>query len=256
MLAIERRDLILRWVKERGNISNAELLDRLEISKMTLWRDLKVLEEEQKIERVHGGAASVETPERNDEPVHRRQILRLAEKESIARYAARNFVSDREIVALEGGTTVTQMVQFLTQNELTVVSYGLNTLVAASKHIPRITVMGCGGLLREPTFTFVGPEAEGFFHDITVDLAFISGEGLTADAGITDPDPLEIQIKRAMCASASRVVAVMNSYKLGKRSLALVVPLKDIDVLVTDSGVSPEFVRQAEGMGVEVHVVA
>ena len=255
MLAEERQDLILLWVNEHKTVSTESLLKRLNVSKMTLWRDLKSLEERNKIRRVYGGAMAVDDGSRPEPAFDSKRVINHEQKNAIARYAARNFIADGDILILEGGTTIVEMVQYIERSDITILSHGLNTLMAASKRMPDITVIGCGGILREASMTFVGPDAEAFFHNSKADTAFMSGEGITVEDGITDINPLENQVKRAMVKSADRVIGMMDSSKIGKRSLSEVATRAELSAVITDDAAPPEFRREAERWGIELHIV-
>ena len=195
MIAEKRRAQIIELVNLHGSVSIEELLELFKVSRMTIWRDLKELEIKGVIMRVHGGALKVDELDEKEEEFSLRRKEHLNEKRKIARFAAKNFVNDSDIIFLDGGSTVLEMIPHLKQSNLTILSNGLNTLLYASKFLPHLNVIGCGGILRKPSFTFVGHEAEEFFGRYKVNTAFISGTGVTIEDGIMDPHPLEMEVK-------------------------------------------------------------
>ena len=237
ILTEQRRAIISGIVTELGAVGSDELAERFKVTHMTIYRDLKTLEARNLLRCVRGGAIRIE-PNLSSEPLYfaKRQVHR-AQKESIARYAALHFVQDGDNLILEAGTTVSAMVKYLQRVNLTLVTNGLETINEATGLLPNLTVICCGGILREVSHTFVGPQAESFFHAIRARTLFLGATGLTAE-GITDPNPLEIQVKRAMAASAERVVLLLDSSKFGVRSLASLLALDQIHVIVTDAGAS------------------
>jgi len=223
---------------------------------MTIWRDIALLEEDGRIHRVRGGAIRPETGVSAEPAYFSKQTVRSHEKEAIARYAAQHLVRDDEILILEAGTTVAAMIKYLTQTNLTIVTNGVQTILEAMPRLSSMTVMNCGGILRDPAHTFVGPHAERFFENLSAHTLFLGATGLSLPEGITDPNPLEIQIKRAMAASAARIVLLIDSSKFGLRSLLPIVSLTAVDEIVTDDQAPADYVWQLREMGINVHVVA
>lgn len=256
MLPAQRQQQILEDIKKNGAGFIAELSQKYAVSEMTIRRDLMVLEEDGHIKRTHGGALLVNAS--SVEPRYAaKQKLHAFSKESLAQYAAEKLVEAGNIIILEGGTTVTAMAQYLTHvQNLTVVTNGLYTTNALQPLVPQSTVICTGGILREVSATFVGPVAEQFFREFHANKLFLSATGLTLDAGFTDPSMLETQIKKAMIASADRVIMLLDSNKFGVKSLTTVLQAGRINVLVTDAD-APEDVLQALRLkGVEVHIVS
>lgn len=258
MLIEERHRLIAEWVNQKRGISRKELSERLNVSEMTIWRDLKILEKKGVVNRVRGGAigaASDGSSKMLLEPqFEAKQDIHRQEKYQIAGYAATHFVEDGDIIILEGGTTVTNMIAFLNQSRLTVLTNGLNLLTMAANLVPRITLISSGGLLREISHTFVGPQAERFFTEMRAKKFFMSATGLTLDGGLTDPNPLEIQVKNAMRRSAEKIIVLLDSSKFGNQSLTPIMRLHEIDVLITDAGAPADVLDELRQMGVDVHI--
>lgn len=251
-----RRDQIVNLIEERTSVTAEELCKAFGVSLMTIWRDLAALEEDGRVRRVRGGAARVER--RTDaEPLYdSKRVLNLALKERIARYAAEHFVRNGDILFMEAGTTVAAMVKYLAAYQhLTVIGNGLGTMNELARLTPALNVYCCGGMLRPVAYTFVGPQAEEYFRHLHATSCFLSATGITPGEGITDVNPLEIQVKRAMAASAGRVIFLMDSTKFGIRSLQRVVPLEEVDVLITDDAAPTADVQALREMGVDVHVV-
>lgn len=255
MIAEKRRAQITDLVNKQGSVSVDELLNLFDVSRMTLWRDLKELEIKGALIRAHGGALKIDELDEQEEEFSLRRKEYLNEKRKIARFAAKNFVKDSDIIFLDGGSTVLEIIPHLKQTNLTILSNGLNTILYASKFLPHLNVIGCGGILRKPSFTFVGHEAEEFFGRYKVDTAFISGTGITIEDGIMDPHPLEMAVKKIMCNNAKNVVALIDSSKFGKRSLTTCIKIEEIDYLVTDAQAPKNIIDSIKSKKVEVKVL-
>jgi len=251
-----RRDKIVETVEQSGTVTSEEIVSRFGVSLMTVWRDLTSLHASGRLRRIRGGARCIDR--RNDaEPLYvSKQVLNQELKEAIARYAAANFIQDGDIIFMEAGTSVAAMAKSLVNYRgLTIIGNGLGTMNELATLLPEITIYCCGGMLREVALTFVGPQAEEYFRHVNAHTCFLGATGLAFPEGVTDPSPLEIQVKRAMAASAGRVVLLIDSTKFGVRSLSMMLTLKQIAVIVTDGGAPPAYVARLREQGIDVHVV-
>lgn len=233
------------------------LKQAIDISSMSLWRDLKALEEAGHIKRMHGAIALPDySIHGGSEPAFQQKAAQSAtQKAAIAQFVAEELVLPGEILCLTSGSTVAAVVPFLPPAQLTLLTNSLEVLNAAAPMVPSLTLLGSGGMYRELSHTFVGPEAERFFQENTSDTLLLGAAGLALKEGITDPNPLDTVIKKAMIASARRVIALMDSSKLGTRSMTAVMALDTLDMLVTDGNAPREMIAEIERQGVEVRVV-
>ena len=253
ILTEQRRTIIADLVAQQGSVTAEELGKRFAVSHMTIYRDLKVLEADSKLRFVRGGAVQSEIDAK--EPVYSsKRRVHKKQKELIAAYATKHFITDGDFVTLEAGTTVSLMVKHLHHKRLTVMTNGLETVNEAASLLPELTVMCSGGILREASHTFVGPQAEQFFKEMRCKTLFLGASGLTLEGGITDPNPLEIQVKRAMAASVDRVVLLLDSSKFGMRSTSLLLPVTQIHTLITDAGAPQGDVDGLRALGVDVRI--
>ncbi len=257
MIPEQRRRDILKMITAQGVSTIPELSQKYGVSEMTIRRDLKSLEESGQLQATYGGAVTLpEKPEQVESTYLVKARLNIEQKTRIARYAAEHFVDDHDIIVLEPGTTVTAMVPFLmAKQDLTVVTNGLYTANALQSLLAQATVICTGGILRNVSFSFVGPVAEGFFQQFYARTLFLSGIGFTLDAGITDPQMIDTQVKKAMIARSDRVIVLIDSSKFGIKSLTPVIDVKDIDILITDEGAPAATLAQLQSRGVDVHVV-
>lgn len=249
-LVEQRRQEILNLIYSDNTVSSEALTKHFQVSQMTIWRDLKVLEERGMIRRVHGGAMLLN---QTDEPIFtRKQTVNRHAKDRIASYAARHFITDNQIIIMEAGTTIMAMCKHLNYHNLTVITNGLGTLTELSPYVPNIQVLCCGGMLRDVGLTFVGPQAEQFFKTVRANTLFLSATGLTISNGLCDPNLLEIQIKQAMAQSVDRIVLLMDSSKFGTHSLQSVMPIAQVDALITETSPPDDYASWLSREGVNV----
>lgn len=252
MLAEERRNYIRRQLAGTGAIQAAETAGMLGVSAMTLWRDLGELERAGALRRVRGGAVAVAGGP-GPEPHFATKIVRAAKaKRRIALHAVSHWVPAGATLALEGGTTVAAMMPLLPEDrKLTLLT---NSLEIARQAPAGATVLCTGGLYREVAMTFVGPTALHMLGQHRSDVAFVSATGFDPTVGLMDPNPLEIEVKRALCRSATRIILLLDASKWRESSLAPALTLAEIDVVVTDAPPPPDIRRQLRQHNVAIEI--
>jgi len=251
MLTQDRHRFLLRRLEETGSLKMAGLDKELDVNAMTVWRDLRLLEQRGLLKRVHGGAVRAD---RSVEPEFRlKQQRALAEKRLIAATAVRNHVRPGDVVILEGGTTVAELLGHLPPRDLTLMTNSLPILTRAHALGRGWQIHGSGGTLSPVSGNFVGPEAVEFFQKNFATTFFMSATGLDPASGfLTDPNPVEIEVKRAMAKAARKIVLLLDSSKIGVRSVQSVLPLAEIDVLVCDAKLDPKAVRPLRAAGLKI----
>lgn len=254
MLAPDRHRQILRHLERDGAISLGALQRSLGVTKMTVWRDLKLLEAGGRLVRVHGGAVH---PSRTQEPAfQQKQHRRTLAKQRIAAEAARRFVTAGDVLFLEGGTTVAELVPHLAAQDVTLITNSLPIAERARELNGDAPAVQCsGGTLSRVSGNCVGPDAVRFFERKRARTFFMSATGLDLESGrLTDPNPAEIEIKRAMARGAGRIVLLLDASKLGVLSVDEVLPLSEIDAIVTDARLAPKLRRRLRALGPDVFV--
>jgi len=250
--AAERHRRILRILEKEVWASVGRLRSELEVNAMTLWRDLKHLQEQGLLKRIRGGAQAIEIDQELD--FGSKLVSRREAKQRIACYAAREFVEGGDTIALEGGTTVAAMTAYLAGKQLKLVTNSLPVLHSARLLSPQISLYSCGGLLREESGTFVGREPLSFFARQSIGTFFMSATGIDEHARITDPNPQEIEVKRSMAASAKRIVLLLDSSKFGERSLQEVIALRKVHSIVCESQLNDHYTHLFTRNDVQIHI--
>ena len=248
----ERLNWVRRELPRMGGLRARETAHTLGVSVMTIWRDFALLEQRGELRRVHGGAMPP-PPGRAVEPEFSSKVAWMTkERSTLARYAARRFPQPGMSIALEGGTTVVDMLSHLQTPELTLLTNSAEILRAAPSGC---TIHGSGGEYRSISRTFVGPRAVEFFRNHRADLCLISATGFDTKMGLSDPNPLEIEVKREMCRRSAKVVLLLDSTKFGLRSLCSLIPLTEIDTLVTNDSVPKQALNAFRKAGVMIELV-
>ncbi len=256
MSAHERRERITLLVDEGRRVSVAELTERFGVTDASIRRDLILLDEEGRLRRVHGGAVS--NAARVVAGAYATKLrVRRAEKARIGAAAAR-LIEPGEVVLFDSGTTVAQVAAqapatLRAASAITAVTYSLPVIdEIGSWESPHLVCVG--GLYLPEYRAFAGPQAIAGLRDLAADVIFLGCDGLTAESGLTTPHILVAEMGSAATSRARRVVAVADSSKLGRQGFLPIVPLAEIDILVTDAAADPERLAEIRAVGVEVVV--
>jgi len=245
-LKLERRGQITELINRQKTVTNAELMERFDISIETVRRDLDYLEQQGVLRKVYGGA--VANISLNSEPEYAsRSRTNYEEKNAIAREAAK-LICPGDTVFLGVGTTVQAMVQYMKNiGQLTVFTNALRTAVELME-IPDCTVILPGGQLRVKELTLSGFPAEENLLNFNVDKAFVGIGGITED-GITDFHIGEARLHRQLILNARQSVALADSTKLGVRAMNNVCTLEQIDLVVTDKNADSRMIKALKKAG-------
>lgn len=251
VFAAERRQRILELVRANGAVSLRELAQAVHSSEVTVRRDLRALESEGLLNRHHGGATLPGELSREAGYAHK-VSMESAEKAAIADLAAA-LVEDGDAIVIGPGTTTQEFARRLTRHsELAVVTNSL--LVAQMLAASRVEVMLTGGTLRGSILALVGSAAEHSLAGLRVRRAFISGNGLTAERGLSTPNMQVAGVDRALAAAAEEVVVLADHTKVGVDTMVQTVPPDRIDHLVTDDAAPRDVLDELSGRGVRLHV--
>nr|WP_245878087.1 DeoR/GlpR family DNA-binding transcription regulator [Streptosporangium subroseum] len=249
---MDRHRQITDAVRQAGQLSVAELAELASTSEMTIRRDLEILAEQGLLERYRGGARSLLL--RGEEPPFAlREHDGQQVKQRIAAAAA-DMIADGEAVVIDSGTTCLEVARALTHRRLTVMPMSLhaaNALVGA----PQLRLLLPGGEPRPGELALTGPLAEASLAALRFDTAVIGCCGLNASNGLTAYDLADAAIKRAMMASAHRVIAVTEAAKFSRTALAFVAPASALHAVVTTDDAPNDEVDALDAAGIAVRRV-
>ena len=251
LLGEERKLRILELVDQRRTVKVRDLSSRLRASDASIRRDLTDLERAGRLRRTHGGAVSNATA--TFEPSLAEKLdQRLSAKIAIAIAAAR-LVEANSTILLDAGTTTLQIArQLKTRRDVNFVTNAPN--LAAELAAANLEVLVTGGSLRPRTMALVGPLAENALAGLQVDKLFLGGNGIDLAKGVTTPNLVEAETKKAMLRCAKEVVLVADSSKLGQVTFAQICSLERLGRFITDDGASPHLLKAIARRGVDVIV--
>ncbi len=235
IIPAERRQLILNLLQEREFVSIAELTQSLQVSHMTIRRDLQKLEEDGLLSVVSGGAQLAKRI--LSEPSHlQKETLNAPEKDAIGKKAA-ELVPPDCCIYLDAGTTSLAMCRYIEQrSDLTIVSNDfevINYLIDKTQS----SLIHTGGLVQKQNRSCIGHLAAQTLAELSIDIAFISASSWEL-RGITTPDSGKVLVKQEVVRSSKQRILICDSSKYAHTATYLAVPLTDLNVIITDKGLS------------------
>jgi len=250
-----RLTTILTALQQSGSVSVEGLSKELDVSLVTIRRDLDALETQGLLRRTHGGAISIEPffyePFKNDRSFQA-QVERFADEKRRIGRAAAAVIKEGEIIALTPGTTTTEVIRGIPLNHrVTVVTSTVNVAMELSKR-KDLDVFVTGGHLRGEWFSLVGPTAAQSLSHLSIHTLFIGADGVDSKQGVTCFSPDESQLNSTMVKHAQRKIAVLDHSKFGVVAGWRICPATELDILITDSGATDEMLEPFEKAQVSV----
>ena len=246
----ERHKHILDCLARDGYVRVAEMAKELDVTTVTIRKDLKYLEEKKLLYRTHGSASPV-NPQTQEVEVREKEKIPIDEKRRIAMAAAQLIEPDDSII-IASGSTVQMLGDFIQpQGHLTVVTSSLKTAVQLNS-MDRVDVIQLGGNVRKNSLSVVGVYTSQFFEQITCSKLFLGVDGIDLDYGITNSSIEEALLNIKMIEASQRTIIMADSSKFGRRGFGRICNLDRIDVIITDSGITASVARAIADAGIEL----
>lgn len=259
MLAIERHKLILDILKQKKNVTTAELAVTLSVSPATIRNDLNKLNRDGLIVKTHGGATLNSYTEKSasdtlpQNSFKNREMHHHAEKEAISNQAL-SLIQDNQCIYLDGSSTALVLAKKLSQfNKLLIVTNGIYTMLAL-KDLPNINVMLIGGMVTKNSGSVEGLLGSEMLNHIHIDLAFVSAKGFTLEDGCTDFNIYEVELKKAILNKSNKIIALLDSSKFEYTSTSSFLSANRIDLLLTDKNVKNENYQKYSSNDIKIEI--
>ena len=243
----------LRLLQEQGHVSVSELSETLDVSAVTIRKDLRRLEQRSLLIRTHGGAMAPVTPV-GDVPIDEKAKLNAEEKRRIGAAAAA-LVEDGDRIILDSGSTTTHIVSHLAGRSRVTVATGSIQIGLEVLKFPDHELIMLGGPVRPSSASVVGEYAQRMLAETSFSRLFLAGDGLDVAYGLTTTSVPEAHLNQAMIEAADQVVVVLDSSKFRRRGLSRICEVGAIDLLVTDTGAPPDVLTALRSAGVRVQTV-
>lgn len=217
-------------------MSVTDLVDSVAVSEATVRRDLDELARRGVLERVRGGACRQRAAVRPEADSNAFSVVAgqaSLEKHAIARLAA-DQIADGDVVALDIGTTVFAMCEYLRSRRITVVTASL-AVVRTLSNAPSIDLVVMGGVLRSNYESMVGILTESCFRQVRADVAFLGAAGVRPDGSVLDSTPSEVPIKRAMLDISTRSWLLADQQKFPGSGFIEIASIHNFTGVISDA---------------------
>ena len=250
----ERHALIMDMLIQQNSILVTDLSERLQVSSVTIRKDLTELERAKKLYRSHGRAILI-NPYINNRNVNVKEKLCIDEKRIIGKVAASMITHDDSIL-IASGTTVHALARSIeADHKLTVITASLQVSELLSGQ-ENIDIIQLGGMLRHSSLSVVGNYAESILSNFFCSKLFLGVDGIDLDFGITTTDMREANLNQVMMRTAQKTIVLADSSKFGRRGFSKIADMDEIDLIITDTNVQPTVAKRIEEMGIDLIIAS
>ncbi len=249
----ERHQLILETLLSQESMQVSDLSALLDVSAVTIRKDLTELEKNNKLYRSHGKAILI-NPYITNRSVSEKEKLARKEKDLIGRYAA-TLIGRNDSVIIASGSTVLALARCIKpDHRLTVVSASLQVSEVLGVN-DDVDIVQLGGSLRATSLSVVGKMAEEMLSDFACSKLFLGVDGIDLEFGLTTTDVREAELNQVMMRTAQKTIVLADSSKFRRRGFSKIANVSDVDMIITDSNIPDKVARSLEENGIELRVV-
>lgn len=246
-----RRNAIVELINKNGTVSFAQLKKAFpDVSEMTLRTDLKTLDADKRIVRIHGGAKSVQVVIGTDDFLNKRSIYNIQAKRRIAEKALKLLRPNTNIF-LDSGSTTTEFARMFPDQSNLVYTSGL-TCATELANLEKPSVMLPGGNLNRYSLSVYGHSAIQELERVNFSQTYLGVTGYGYQEGFTCGNIDEAFLKQTAIKQSLQTIVLMDSSKIGKVSSFNICGLKDVDIIVSDDLLPEEFISECRKYHVTV----
>ena len=254
MLSIaERHKYILDKLNKYGFVRITDVANELGVTKVTIRKDVKILESKGLLYKVHGSARPA-NPHVADLDVHVKDNINRDAKRLIAQRAV-ELLDDNDSIIIASGSTIYSFAEEIKMRQwhhLNIVTPFLRLGVLLNE-AENVNVVQLGGTVHKKSLSVLGEEASRSLDDCICSKLFFGVDGI--DHGITTSTLDEAKLTRKMMKASSQNIVLADSSKFGQRGFGRICALEDIDVIITDDGIPEQMVTIVEEAGVDLIIV-
>ena len=236
----ERHKKIRELLLQNGHLTVMQLCSMLDCSEATIRNDLTALEKQDYVRRVYGGAVATGNTT-NQIDFSFRENIKTAKKKKLARYVVDTFIREGQHVFLDTGTTMMEVARELAKQSIpvTVLTHSLDVATILSV-CPDIQLYTTGGCYYRTDGGFFGNITDSTLDQFLADVMIFCPAGVSAQVGLTVPEPHIAAVKQKMFLRSSKVISIADHSKIDRRAFSLICPVSRPDYLVIDDGLSEE----------------
>lgn len=247
----QRRNAIVELVNREGSLSFVQLKEAFpSVSEMTLRTDLKALDQARRVVRVHGGVKSVEVVVGTDDQFGRRTARNASEKQIIAEKAAA-LLRPNTTVFLDSGSTATAVARCVPDEPMLIFTSGLTCAIELARlEKPKVSIPG--GTLNRFSHSVCGVRGIQELEGVHFDLLLLGVTSYSPETGFACGVEEEALLKQTVLNRAEHVAVLLDSSKIDRRSTFRICGLDEVDTVISDGRLPPEFLSACENADVKV----
>ncbi len=241
LLAETRDKHILNSLRETGKIQVADIANDLNVTEVTIRRDLSRLQRQGLLKKTYGGAV-LAGPEEVNVSVRYRRTRNLTGKKLIGQLAS-ELIKDNDIIYLEAGSTCYEIIPFLEKKQnLTIIVNSLYLMSRLHNMVQHKTIL-IGGQYRPERMDLLGPAAETMVASLGGFKAFTGADDISIEGGISGGDVTTVSFTKQILKRASQVIFVGDRSKFDNPALYKIADIDQLDYIVTNDKPSPQWIK-------------
>lgn len=234
IFTLERQRAILAYVEANKKATVAELCQLFKVSMSTVRNDLREMEKQMLVTRTHGGVL-IRSKTGFEMMSTEKEVRNHDEKVAVAHLTLAQ-IEDGDTLLLDTGTTTLELARLLGERkQLTVITNDLKIAITLEDSPGVANLLLIGGAVRKQLHCVIPYNNDNGLADFIIDKAIMGANGFTLMNGATTPDVRQAALKKKMIASASNVILLVDSQKIGRDAFAKFAEISDISVFITDS---------------------
>lgn len=254
MILSERQQYIIEVLRRHSSVSVTELSKTMQVSEVTIRKDLTQMEQLKLLYRTHGKAVLL-NPFIADRHINEKERNNAAEKLAISRHAA-SMISAGESIMIASGTTMHFLAREIKPlDRLTVVTSAVPVTTILLKEPAASEVILLGGAVRPSSLSVVGPYAEQMLENFLCSKLFLGVDGIDFEFGLTTTNLMEASLNRAMMRAAQQTIVLADSSKFGRRGFSRICAIDAVNEIITDDKIADDVATRIEDCGVKLTVI-
>lgn len=250
---VKRHKFILEQIKKNGYVKVHELSQELDVSEVTVRKDLKYLESRKLLYRAHGSASTLGSIT-VDRHIDEKEKIQIEEKLRIAKAANALLEPNDKIIVASGTTLLAFADEIHTESPLTVITSSVKVSLTLCYN-PNIEIVQLGGTMRKNSVSVIGHYAEEMLKSLSFDKLFLGVDGLDLTSGLTTSNLSEAHINKQMIEASQEIIILTDSTKFGKTGFCKICDLDKVHHIITDTNAPSHIISMIEEKGIKVTLV-
>lgn len=254
----ERLKNLIAILKNNNGASIKELSSKLDVSEMTIRRDIKILENQNILEIYHGSVVynpNYDNPtinNRNKEYSLKTHSIIMDKQKTLIGKKASSLIENDDIIIIDSGTTTEKLSQNINElTNFTAIVFSSNNLIHLL-YKKNVNLFFAGGKMHRESGIFVSNEGLNLINGMRASKVFLTAAGVHKNLGLTCAYGFEIDAKKAIIRNSLEVILLCDSSKFGKIQSAHFCDLNQIDTIITDSAITDEWKKIIEERNIKL----